>query len=142
MFTTLNKQQLFLQCLRLSIITIKNFCVLYKMKMHLFTICICNENLTFFNNYAFLIRVCNIKFSFTSEFIKHLISCVLKDVMIAIVQIKTRNFCFRNFNFNAVTTSIRLELSCFFLAIISFFLLFNVFKTRQIVRLIFFLLHE
>ena len=83
--------------------------------MRSFTICICNENLTLLNNCAFLIKVCNIEFSFTFEFIKHLIFRVLKDVMIAAVQIKTRDLRFRNFNFNVMTTSIKLVLFSFFL---------------------------
>ena len=85
MFTTQNKQQLFLRCLKLSIIAIKNFCVLYRITVHLFIICIYNKNSIFLNNYIFLIRVCNIKFFSAFKFIKYLISRVLKNVMIAIV---------------------------------------------------------
>ena len=82
----------------------------YEITVRSFTICIYNENLIFSNNCAFLIKVCDIKFSSASEFIKHLISRVSRDVMIATIQIKTRDFRFYNFNFNAVTTSIRLKL--------------------------------
>ena len=78
--------------------------------MRSFTICIFNENSTFSNNCASLIKTCDIKFFFASEFIKHFISRVLKNVIIATVQIKTRDFRFRNFNFNVVTASIRFEL--------------------------------
>ena len=78
--------------------------------MRSFTICIFNENSILSNNYASLIRACNIKFSSAFEFIKHFIFRVSKDVTIAIVQIKARDFRFRNFNFNAVTTSIKLKL--------------------------------
>ena len=97
------------------IITIKSFCVSYEITICSFTICIFNENLTFSNNCAFLIKVCDIKFFFTFEFIKHFISRVLKNVTIVIVQIKTRNFRFRNFNFNVVTTNIRFKLFSSFL---------------------------
>ena len=83
--------------------------------MRSFTICIFNEDSTFSNNCASLIKVCDIKFSFAFEFIKHFISRVSKSVIIAAVQIKARNLCFRNFNFNVVTTSIRFELFSFFL---------------------------
>ena len=83
--------------------------------MRSFTICIFNENLIFSNNYAFLIRTCDIKFSFAFEFIKHFIFRVLKNVIIAIVQIKTRDFRFCNFNFNVVITNIKFELFLFFL---------------------------
>ena len=83
--------------------------------MHSFTICTFNENLTFSNNYASLIRTCDIKFSFTFKFIKHFIFRVLKNVTIVTVQIKTRNFHFRNFNFNIITTNIKFKLfSSFF----------------------------
>ena len=95
-----------MRCLKLSIIAIKSFCVLYKITMHSFTICIFNENSTFSNNCAFLIKACDIKFSSAFKFIKLFIFRVLKDVTIVIVQIKTRNFHFRNFNFNVMTTNI------------------------------------
>ena len=83
--------------------------------MRSFTICIYNENSTLSNNCAFLIKVCDIKFFSTFKFIKHLIFRVSKNVMIATIQIKTRDFRFRNFNFNAVTTNIKFKLfSSFF----------------------------
>ena len=53
--------------------------------MRSFTIYIFNENSTLLNNYAFLIKICDIKFSFTLKFIKHFISRVLKNVIIAAV---------------------------------------------------------
>ena len=81
--------------------------------MRSFTIYICNENSTLSNNYAFLIKVCDIKFSSVFEFIKYLIFRVLKDVMIAVVQIKTRDLRFRNFNFKTMTTNIKFELFSF-----------------------------
>ena len=77
--------------------------------MHSFTICIFNENSTLSNNCASLIKVCDIKFFSAFKFIKHFIFRVLKDVIIAIIQIKMRNLRFRNFNFNIVTTSIKLK---------------------------------
>ena len=83
--------------------------------MCLFKIYIFNKNLTFLNNCASLIRACDIKFSFISEFIKYFIFRVLKNVIIAIIQIKTRDLHFCNFNFNVVTTNIKLKLFSFFL---------------------------
>ena len=82
--------------------------------MHSFTICIFNKNLAFLSNYAFLIKICDIKFSFAFKFIKYFIFRVLKNVIITIVQIKTRNFRFRNFNFNIVTMNIKFKLFLFF----------------------------
>ena len=78
--------------------------------MRLFTICIFNENSTFLNNYASLIKACDIKFFSASEFIKHFTFRVSKNVTIAAVQIKARDLRFRNFNSNVMTTSIKLEL--------------------------------
>ena len=86
----------------------------YEITMHSFTIYIFNENSTFSNNYAFLIKVCDIKFSFIFESIKHFIFRVLKGVTIVTVQIKTRDFHLRNFNINVVTTSIKFKLFLFF----------------------------
>ena len=81
--------------------------------MRSFTICIFNENLIFSNNCAFLIKACDIKFFSAFEFIKHFIFRVLKNVTIVIVQIKTRDLRFRNFNFNVVTTNIKFKLFSF-----------------------------
>ena len=96
-------------CSRLSIIAIENFYMSYEITMRSFTIYTFNENSIFLNNYASLIKICDIKFSFVFKFIKHFIFRVLKNVIIATVQIKTRNFRFCNFNFNAVTTNIKLK---------------------------------
>ena len=83
--------------------------------MRSFTIYIFNENSIFLNSYAFLIRACDIKFSFTFKFIKHFIFRVLRNVTIAIIQIKTRDFRFYNFNFNVIITNIRFKLFLFLL---------------------------
>ena len=53
--------------------------------MRSFTIYIFNENLTFSNNCASLIKACDIKFSFDFKFIKYFISRVLRNVTIAII---------------------------------------------------------
>ena len=119
-----------MRCLKLSIIAIKNFCVLYEIIMRSFTICIFNENLIFLNNCASLIRTCDIKFFSVFKFIKHFIFRVLKSVIIVIVQTKTRNLCFRNFNFNVVTTSIKLKLfSSFFRDDFIFFDILRIWNT-------------
>ena len=60
-----------------------------------------------------MIKVYDIKFFFIFEFIKHFIFRVLKNVIIIIVQIKTRNFHFRNFNFNVMITNIKFKLFSF-----------------------------
>ena len=118
---------------KLSIIAIKKFCVLYKITIRSFTICIFNENSTFSNNYAFLIKICDIKFFFIFEFIKHFIFYILKNVIIAAVQFKTRNFRFRNFNFNIVMTNIKFKMFLFLFRDDFVFLIFNIFETRQII---------
>ena len=95
--------------------------------MRLFTICIFNENLTFSNNYASLIKVCDIKFFSAFKFIKYFIFRVLKNVTIAIVQIKARNFRFRNFNFNIMTMNIKFKLFSLFFC--DNFVFFNIRRT-------------
>ena len=89
--------------------------MLYKIIMRSFIIYIFNENSSFSNNCTFLIRVYVIKFSFIFKFIKHFIFRILKNVIIAVVQIKTRNFRFRNFNLNIVIMNIKFKLFLFFL---------------------------
>ena len=122
-----------MQCLKLSIIIIKNFCVLYKIIMRSFIICIFSKNSIFSNSYASLIRICNIKFSLIFKFIKHFIFRVSKNVIIAIVQIKTRDLRFRSFNFNIIIINIRFKLFSFLFRDDLFFLIFNVLETCRII---------
>ena len=95
--------------------------------MRSFIICIFNENSIFSNNCASLIKVCNIKSSSVFEFIKYFISRVLKSVIIATVQIKTRDLRFRNFNFNIMTMNIKFKLFLFFFR--DNFIFFDILRT-------------